>query len=44
MLDSPVIAGWRSSMLRVSQWTGLDDAPLACRRDPRAPHAVGEPR
>ncbi|CAH2793266.1 MAG: Predicted hydrolase or acyltransferase PA1621 [uncultured Paraburkholderia sp.] len=25
MLDSPVIAGWRSSMLRVSQWTGLDE-------------------
>jgi len=24
MLDSPVIAGWRSSVLRLSQWTGLD--------------------
>jgi pimeloyl-ACP methyl ester carboxylesterase len=24
MLDSPVIAGWRSNVLRVSQWTGLD--------------------
>ena len=24
MLDSPVIAGWRSSFLRLSQWTGLD--------------------
>ncbi len=25
MLDSPVIAGWRSRVLRVSQWTGLDE-------------------
>ena len=25
MLDAPVIAGWRSNLLRVSQWTGLDD-------------------
>ncbi len=34
MLDSPVIAGWRSSMLRVSQWTGLDEqlSPAAATR------------
>jgi pimeloyl-ACP methyl ester carboxylesterase len=25
MLDSPVISGWRSSLLRVSQWSGLDE-------------------
>jgi len=24
MLDSPIIAGWRSNLLRMSQWTGLD--------------------
>ena len=35
MLDSPVIAGWRSSMLRVSQWTGLDErlSPGAAAHD-----------
>ncbi|VBG76438.1 alpha/beta fold hydrolase [Burkholderia pseudomallei] len=34
MLDSPVIAGWRSSALRVSQWTGLDErlSPAAATR------------
>ncbi len=25
MLDSPVIGGWRSSLLRISQWTGFDE-------------------
>jgi pimeloyl-ACP methyl ester carboxylesterase len=25
MLDSPVIAGWRSNVLRISQWTGFDE-------------------
>ena len=37
MLDSPVIAGWRSSMLRVSQWTGLDErlSPAAATRTRR---------
>ncbi len=37
MLDSPVIAGWRSSMLRVSQWTGLDErmSPAAVTRTRR---------
>jgi len=25
MLDAPVIAGWRSSVLRATQWTGLDE-------------------
>lgn len=25
LLDSPVIAGWRSGVLSVSQWTGLDE-------------------
>ncbi len=24
MLDSPVIAGWKSGLLRFTQWTGLD--------------------
>ncbi|KAF1029449.1 MAG: 2-succinyl-6-hydroxy-2,4-cyclohexadiene-1-carboxylate synthase [Burkholderia plantarii] len=34
MLDSPVITGWRSSVLRVSQWTGLDErlSPAAATR------------
>ncbi len=37
MIDSPVIAGWRSSVLRVSQWTGLDDrlSPAAATRKRR---------
>jgi pimeloyl-ACP methyl ester carboxylesterase len=37
MLDSPVIAGWRSNMLRVSQWTGLDErlSPAAATRTRR---------
>jgi pimeloyl-ACP methyl ester carboxylesterase len=37
MLDSPVIAGWRSSMLRVSQWTGFDErlSPAAATRNRR---------
>ncbi|WJF91179.1 alpha/beta hydrolase [Paraburkholderia bonniea] len=37
MLDSPVIAGWRSSLLRVSQWTGLDErlSPAAATRKRR---------
>ncbi|WP_175944217.1 alpha/beta hydrolase [Caballeronia sp. BCC1704] len=25
MLDSPIIAGWRSGLLRATQWTGLDE-------------------
>ena len=25
MLDAPVITGWRNSVLRVAQWTGLDE-------------------
>lgn len=37
MIDSPVIAGWRSSALRVSQWTGLDErlSPAAATRKRR---------
>ncbi|WP_322014126.1 alpha/beta hydrolase [Paraburkholderia sp. J12] len=37
MLDSPVIAGWRSSMLMMSQWTGLDEhlSPAAATRTRR---------
>lgn len=37
MLDSPVIAGWRSSLLRISQWTGLDEqlSPAAATRKRR---------
>jgi pimeloyl-ACP methyl ester carboxylesterase len=37
MLDSPVIAGWRSGMLRVTQWTGLDErlSPAAATRNRR---------
>jgi pimeloyl-ACP methyl ester carboxylesterase len=37
MLDSPVIAGWRSSALRASQWTGLDErlSPAAATRTRR---------
>ena len=37
MLDSPVIAGWRSNMLRMSLWTGLDErlSPAAATRTRR---------
>ncbi|SAL62574.1 alpha/beta hydrolase [Caballeronia terrestris] len=37
MLDSPVIGGWRSSLLRVSQFTGLDErlSPAAATRKRR---------
>jgi pimeloyl-ACP methyl ester carboxylesterase len=37
MLDSPVISGWRSSLLRVSQWTGLDTrlSPAAATKNRR---------
>jgi len=37
MLDSPVISGWRSNVLRVSQWTGLDTrlSPAAVTRNRR---------
>jgi pimeloyl-ACP methyl ester carboxylesterase len=44
MLDSPVIAGWRSSMLRVSQWTGLDErlSPAAATRTRRTRWASRE--
>src|SRR6202012_5947913 len=35
MLDSPVIAGWRSSMLRVSQWNGLDERLSPAAAPPR---------
>jgi pimeloyl-ACP methyl ester carboxylesterase len=37
MLDSPVIAGWRSSLLRLSQWTGLDTrlSPAAATKNRR---------
>ncbi|CAN7309834.1 alpha/beta hydrolase [Trinickia sp. LjRoot230] len=37
MLDSPVVAGWRASVLRVSQWTGLDErlSPAAATRTRR---------
>lgn len=37
MLDSPVIAGWRSGLLRVMQWTGLDErlSPAAATRNRR---------
>jgi pimeloyl-ACP methyl ester carboxylesterase len=38
MLDSPVIAGWRSHLLRISQWTGLDTrlSPAAATKKRRA--------
>ncbi|MCS6515154.1 hypothetical protein NX875_29435, partial [Burkholderia thailandensis] len=41
-LDSPLIAGWRSSAPRVSQWTGLDEgfAPAAAARTRRG-HSTG---
>ncbi|KMQ80282.1 putative hydrolase or acyltransferase (alpha/beta hydrolase superfamily) [Candidatus Burkholderia pumila] len=34
MLDSPVIAGWKTELLRVSQWTGLDErlSPAATKK------------
>lgn len=37
MLDSPIVAGWRASVLRVSQWTGLDErlSPAAATRNRR---------
>lgn len=37
MLDSPVIAGWRASVLRFTQWTGLDErlSPAAATRTRR---------
>jgi pimeloyl-ACP methyl ester carboxylesterase len=37
MLDSPVVAGWRAGVLRVSQWTGLDErlSPAAATRTRR---------
>ena len=37
MLDSPVIAGWRSHLLRISQWTGLDTrlSPAAATKNRR---------
>jgi pimeloyl-ACP methyl ester carboxylesterase len=37
MLDSPVIAGWRASVLRFTQWTGLDErlSPAAATRKRR---------
>jgi pimeloyl-ACP methyl ester carboxylesterase len=44
MLDSPVVAGWRSSILRVSQWTGLDErlSPAAATRKRRTHWASRE--
>ncbi len=41
MLDSPVVAGWRSSILRVSQFTGLDERLSPACRDPHAPERTG---
>jgi pimeloyl-ACP methyl ester carboxylesterase len=37
MLDSPVIAGWRSGLLRFTQWTGLDErlSPAAATKKRR---------
>jgi pimeloyl-ACP methyl ester carboxylesterase len=37
MLDSPVIAGWKTGLLRVSQWTGLDErlSPAAATKKRR---------
>jgi pimeloyl-ACP methyl ester carboxylesterase len=37
MLDSPVVAGWRAGLLRMSQWTGLDErlSPAAATRKRR---------
>ena len=44
MLDSPVIAGWRSSVLRLSQWTGLDTrlSPAAATKNRRTHWASRE--
>jgi len=44
MLDSPVVAGWRASVLRVSQWTGLDErlSPAAATRNRRTHWASRE--
>ncbi|WP_323120672.1 alpha/beta fold hydrolase [Burkholderia alba] len=44
MLDSPVISGWRSSALRASQWTGLDEhlSPAAATRNRRTHWASRE--
>jgi pimeloyl-ACP methyl ester carboxylesterase len=44
MLDSPVIAGWRSGLLRVTQWTGLDErlSPAAATRRRRTQWANRE--
>ncbi len=37
MLDSPVIAGWKSGLLRFTQWTGLDErlSPAAATKKRR---------
>ena len=37
MLDAPVLSGWRSSVLRVSQWAGLDArlSPAAATKNRR---------
>jgi pimeloyl-ACP methyl ester carboxylesterase len=44
MLDSPVIAGWRASILRFTQWTGLDErlSPAAATRTRRTQWASRE--
>lgn len=44
MLDSPVIAGWRASLLRFTQWTGLDErlSPAAATRTRRTQWASRE--
>lgn len=44
MLDSPVVAGWRAGVLRVSQWTGLDErlSPAAATRKRRTHWASRE--
>ncbi|RKP50433.1 alpha/beta fold hydrolase [Trinickia fusca] len=44
MLDSPVIAGWRANLLRVTQWTGLDErlSPAAATRTRRTQWASRE--
>jgi pimeloyl-ACP methyl ester carboxylesterase len=44
MLDSPVIAGWRANVLRVTQWTGLDErlSPAAATRNRRTRWASRE--
>ncbi|SAK80879.1 alpha/beta hydrolase [Caballeronia fortuita] len=37
MLDSPIIAGWKSNLLRITQWTGLDErlSPAAATKKRR---------